>query len=104
MAGGGGVQSQFAQIFKHWRARLPRWVCDQRIDRIQEMPKCVEPTLRANGVDDAEILATDTEPHAEADARLEAAQLAETGIVYAPAADVKGMMRLLVLDAGATVQ
>jgi hypothetical protein len=48
--------------------RLPRWVCDQRIDRIQEMPKCVEPTLRANGVDDAEILATDTEPHAEADA------------------------------------
>lgn len=55
-------------------------------------------------MDDAEILATYTEPHAEADARLEAAQLAETGIVYAPAADVKGMMRLLVLDAGATVQ
>jgi len=35
---------------------------------------------------------------------LEAAQLGETGVVYAPAADVKGMMRLLVLDAGATVR
>ena len=61
-------------------------------------------TLRANGVDDAEILTTFTRPHPEADASLEAAQVAETGIVYAPAGDVRAMMRLLVLDAGEMVQ
>ena len=61
-------------------------------------------TLRANGVSDAEILATYTGPDPEADASMEAAQVAETGIVYAPAADVKAMMRLLMLDAGQTVQ
>lgn len=47
---------------------------------------------------------TYTEPHAEADARMEAAQLAEAGVIYAPAADVRAMMRLLALDAGQTVQ
>jgi hypothetical protein len=57
-------------------------------------------TLRVNGFTDAEILAHFTDPDDYADERMEAAQLVEIGIVYAPAADVKAMIRLLVLGRG----
>ena len=60
--------------------------------------------LRAINVPDHDILTHYTEPDAYADERMEARQIAEEGIVYAPAADVRAMMRLLVLDAGQMVQ
>lgn len=66
--------------------------CDDYIRGFAELAIHV---ARVNGFSDADILAYYTSPNPVADARMEAAQVAERGSVYAPAAAVKERMRLL---------